>query len=125
MDKEKEGVLDTIAQAAKTSMEATVEGVTSAATNIVDAVTGRTEKPLRRRKRSSTTKAAGRGRTATRRGKAKRSAGGRRSAAARGRKATRKASTSRGKPKRSSTRRTSSSAATRKVYPEDRWEQAY
>jgi hypothetical protein len=40
MDKEKEeGVLDAIAQAAKMSMEATVEGVTSAATNIVNAVT--------------------------------------------------------------------------------------
>jgi hypothetical protein len=50
MDEEKEGqgsVLGTIAEAAKTSMEATVEGVFSAATNIVAAVTGTSEKPRR------------------------------------------------------------------------------
>jgi hypothetical protein len=42
MDKEKEGVLGTIAEAAKTSMDAAIEGVSSAATKIVDAVTGTT-----------------------------------------------------------------------------------
>jgi hypothetical protein len=74
MDKEKEGVLGTISDAAKTSMEATVEGVSSAATNIVAAVTGISKKPRRPRKRSTAKKAAaGRRRTATGRGKAKRS----------------------------------------------------
>jgi hypothetical protein len=79
MDGEKEGqgtsVMGTIADAAKTSMDAAIEGVSSAATSIADAVTGGTEKPRRRRKTSK--KAASRGRTTTRPGKAKRSAAGR------------------------------------------------
>ena len=61
MDKEKEeGVLGTIADAAKTGMDAAIEGVSSAASAIADAVTGTTEKPRRRRRRSprrSTSKA--------------------------------------------------------------------
>jgi hypothetical protein len=40
MDKEKEGVLGTIAEAAKTRMDAVIEGVSSAATSITEAVTG-------------------------------------------------------------------------------------
>jgi rhamnose utilization protein RhaD (predicted bifunctional aldolase and dehydrogenase) len=89
MDKEKEGILGTIAEAAKTSMEATVEGVSSAASAIAEAVTGTTEKPRRRRKRSTTKKAtASRGRTTTRRAKARR-----RSSAAATRRGTRKAAT--------------------------------
>jgi hypothetical protein len=71
MDKEKEGVLGTIAEAAKISMDAALEGVSSAATNIVAAVTGKSENPRRQRKRSTTKKTAIR-RTTTRRGKAKR-----------------------------------------------------
>jgi hypothetical protein len=71
MEQEKEGegtsVLNTITEAAKTSMEATIEGVSSAATSIAEAVTGGTEKPRSRRKRSTTKKAA------AGRGKAKRS----------------------------------------------------
>jgi hypothetical protein len=55
MDKEKEGVLGTIADAAKTSMDAAIEGVSSAASAIAHAVTGTTEKPRRRRRRSTTT----------------------------------------------------------------------
>jgi hypothetical protein len=102
MENEKEGkgtsILDTI-----------TEGVSS----ITEAMTGRTQKPRRRRKRSGTTKAAAQGRR-TRRAKAKRSAGGRRSAAASSRRATRKSATSRGKAKRTSTRRTGSAAATRR-----------
>src|SRR5262249_31021051 len=64
MDKEKEeGVLGTIADAAKTGMDAAIEGVSSAASAIADAVTGTTEKPRRRRKRSTTKQgAASRGR---------------------------------------------------------------
>ena len=74
MDKEKEGegtsVLSTITEAAKTSVGATIEGVSSAATNIVDAVTGRTKPPRRPRKRSTTKKAAAsRGRTTNQAGK--------------------------------------------------------
>ena len=57
MDKEREGasVLGTIADAAKTSMDAAIEGVSSAATSIADAVTGTSKKP---RRRSTTKKAA-------------------------------------------------------------------
>ena len=55
MDKEKEGgVLGTIADAAKTSMDAVTEGLSSAATSIAEAVAGTTKKPQRRRKRSTT-----------------------------------------------------------------------
>src|SRR5262249_48614132 len=92
MDKEREGVLGTIAETAKTGMDAAIEGVSSAASAIADAVTGTTEKP-RRQKRHSTTKkaAASRGRTTTKRAKAKRSTGARRSAAAT-RRSTRKTS---------------------------------
>jgi hypothetical protein len=73
MDKEKEGVLRTIADAAKTSMDAVTEGLSSAANSIAEAVTGTTKKPRRRRRRSTTKKAAtSRRRTTTRRGKAKR-----------------------------------------------------
>jgi hypothetical protein len=41
MDNEKEGVLGTIAETAKTSMDAAIEGVSSAASAIADAVTGK------------------------------------------------------------------------------------
>ena len=55
MDKEKEeGVLGTITDAAKTGMDAAIEGVSSAATAVADAVTDTTKKPQRRRR--STTK---------------------------------------------------------------------
>jgi len=83
MDNEKEGDLGTIAETAKTSMDAAIEGVSSVATSIAEAVAGTTEKPKRRKRRSTTKKAtASRGRTTTRRAKAKRSTAGRRSAAA-------------------------------------------
>src|SRR5262249_14177518 len=45
MEKEKEGVLGTIAETAKTGVDAAIEGVSSAASAIADAVTGRTDKP--------------------------------------------------------------------------------
>jgi hypothetical protein len=45
MDKEKEGVLGTIVDTAKMGMDATIEGVSSAASAIADAVTGTTNKP--------------------------------------------------------------------------------
>jgi hypothetical protein len=45
MDKEKEGVLGTIVDTAKTGMDAAIEGVSSAASAIADAVTGTTNKP--------------------------------------------------------------------------------
>ena len=102
MENEKEGkgtsILDTI-----------TEGVSS----ITEAMTGRTQKSRRRRKPSSATKAAARGRT-SKRAKAKRSAGGRRSAAGSSRRATRKSATKRAKAKRPSTRRTRSAAWTRR-----------
>jgi hypothetical protein len=53
MDKEKEGVLGTIADAAKTSIDAVTEGLSSAANSIAEAVTGTTKKPRRRRRRST------------------------------------------------------------------------
>jgi hypothetical protein len=70
MDEEKEGVLETIAEAAKTSMDAAIEGVSSAATSIAEAVTGTPKKPQRRGRRSTTNKAAAsRSRTTTKRTK--------------------------------------------------------
>jgi hypothetical protein len=45
MDKEKEGVLGTITDAAKTSMDPAIEGVSSAATRIAEAATGTTKSP--------------------------------------------------------------------------------
>src|SRR5215470_17699322 len=93
MDKKKEGVLGTITETAKTSMDAAIEGVSSAATSIAEAVTGTTEKPGRRRKRSTTKKAAAsRGTTRTRRGKAKRASTRKSSSAPATRRATRKSS---------------------------------
>jgi hypothetical protein len=91
-------------------MDAVTEGMSSAASAIADAVTGTTVKCPRRRKTSK--KAASRGRTMTKRGKAKRSAGGRKSASATRRKATRKSAAKR----RPSTRRTGSAAATRRAH---------
>jgi hypothetical protein len=87
MDKEKEGVLGAMAEAAKTSMYAAIEGVSSAATNMVEAVTGATQKPRRRTKRSTTKKAAAPGAaTASRRGATRKSVSsrGRRSDLAQG-----------------------------------------
>ena len=100
MDKDKEGVLGTIAETAKTGMDAAIEGVSSAATSIAQAVTGTTEKPRRRRKRSSTKKAVA-SRGTTRRGKAKRASTRKASSAAATGRATRKSS----KAKRSASRR--------------------
>src|SRR5215469_3776662 len=98
MDKDKEGVLGTIAETAKTGMDAAIEGVSSAASAIADAVTGTAEKPRRRRKRSTTKKAAAarrgttvRKRTTTRRRKAKAPSKRRTGSAAATRKSTRKA----------------------------------
>src|SRR5215471_20290831 len=90
MDKDKEGVLGTIAETAKTGVDAAIEGVSSAASAIADAVTGTTDKPRKRRTTTRKT-AASRGRTATRRGKAKRPSKRRTASAATTRKGTRKA----------------------------------
>jgi hypothetical protein len=103
MDKEKEeGLLGIISDAAKTSMDAALEGVSSAANAITEAVTGKTEKPRRRRKTTKKPAVPSRGRTA--RAKAKRTAGGRKSATGTGRKAIKKSAAK---------RRPSSAAATR------------
>jgi hypothetical protein len=110
MEQEKEGegtsVLNTITEAAKTSMEATIEGVSSAATNIVDAVTGRTEKPRRRRTRSSTKKA---------RGKAKRTSTRRTSSAAATRRSTRKTAASKRTGRGTQAKRNTSKSRTSKA----------
>ena len=114
MDNEKDGkgtsILDTI-----------TEGVSS----ITEAMTGRTQKPRRRKRRSSTTKAAGRSRTATRRRKVKSSAGGKRSGAASSRRATRKSAGSRGEGEATYHKENSFRCCDPQVHTEDRYPQAY
>src|SRR6185436_16780303 len=107
----KEGTLtpsarDAIGDAAKANVNAAVEVAKSAVSSFVDVLTGEREKPQRGKSRSTRKKATSRG-AASKRGKTKRSAGGRRAAAASSRRTTRKAS-GRGKAKRPSTRRTRS-----------------
>ena len=114
----KEGTLtpsaqDAIGDAAKANVNAAVEVAKSAVSSFVDVFTGERKKPQRGKSRSTRKKATSRG-AASKRGKTKRSAGGRRFAAASTRRATRKSATKRGKAKRSSTRRTRSPAATRR-----------
>jgi len=93
MDKDKEGVLGTIAETAKTGMDAAIEGVSSAATSIAQAVTGTTERPRRQRKTTKKAAASPR-RTTTRRAKAKRTGTRRARSAAATRRSTGKTAAS-------------------------------
>jgi hypothetical protein len=88
-EKEKEGIpiLGAIAEAAKTNVEANIEGVSSAATNVIHALTGETGKRRSRSKRSPRKKAASKS-------GARRSAGRKSASAAGTRRTTKKAAAS-------------------------------
>jgi hypothetical protein len=112
MDKEKENkgipILGAIAEAAKTNVEATIEGVSSAATNVIHALTGETGKRRSRSKRSPRKKAASKG-------GARRSAGRKPASAAGTRRTTKKAAASKRPRKAAQPKRRTSKARAAKA----------
>jgi hypothetical protein len=102
---------EAISDAAQANVNAAVEVARSAVTSFVDVFTG--ERKPRKGKRRTTRKKTKSTGAASKRGKSKRSAGGRRVTAGIRSKVTRKPAARRGKAKRASTSRTSAGASRR------------